>query len=140
MNLQLNISTLINVKVCPSDHYTQWVCGFVQCMQEEKSEHSRTCMLDCLGNIMEDASDFSWDSSKACHTVALTNMEADSFNWTDTDKIDSIRCAHAKRHTSGAQTSVSCLSVKKYKNPQSKIVSFADTFRKVPVRTLHITE
>ena len=62
-------------------------------------------MLDYLGNIMEDASDLSWDSAKACHAVVLTNMEADRLNWADTDKIDRIRCAHAQRHTSGAQTS-----------------------------------
>ena len=48
---------------------TQWVSGFVCCMQEEKSEQSRICMLDYLLNIMEDALDFSWDSAKACHAV-----------------------------------------------------------------------
>ena len=37
---------------------TQWVSGFAQCIQEENSELSRTCMLDYPGNIMEDASDF----------------------------------------------------------------------------------
>ena len=35
---------------------SQWVSGFVRCMQEEKSEHNKTCMLDYLGNIMEDMS------------------------------------------------------------------------------------
>ena len=34
-------------------------------------------MLDYLGNLMEDASDFSWESAKASHAVVLTNMEAD---------------------------------------------------------------
>ena len=62
---------------------TQWVSDFVYCMQEEKSEQSRTCMLDYLGNIMEDASDFSWDSAKAYHAVVLTSMEADRLSWTD---------------------------------------------------------
>ena len=64
---------------------------------------------------MEDASDFSWDSAKACHAVILTNMEADRLNWADTDKIDRIQCAHAQRHTSEAQTSASCSTVKKNK-------------------------
>ena len=85
-------------------------------MQEEKSEQSRTCMLDYLGNIMEDAPDFSWDSAKACHAVVLTNMEADRLNWTDTDKIDHIyrtKAYKTQRHTLRAQTSASCLSVKK---------------------------
>ena len=34
---------------------TQWASRFVRCMQEEKSEQNKTCMLDYLGNIMEDA-------------------------------------------------------------------------------------
>ena len=97
---------------------TQWVFRFVWCMHEEKSEQSRTCMLDYLGNIMEDA--FSWDSAKACHAVVLTNVEANRLNWTDTDKIDHIHCAHAQRHTSRAQTSASCSVVKKNKTPYSK--------------------
>ena len=37
---------------------TQWVFGFVQCIQEERSEAARECMLNYLGNLMEDASDF----------------------------------------------------------------------------------
>ena len=36
---------------------TQWVSGFVRCIQEEKSGETRACMLDYLGNLMEDASD-----------------------------------------------------------------------------------
>ena len=99
---------------------TQWVSGFVRCMQEERSEHNKTCMLDYLGNIMEDASDFSWDSAKACHAVVLTNMEADRLNWADTDKIDRIQRAHAQRHTSGAQTSGTRSIAKKGKTPYTK--------------------
>ena len=34
-------------------------------------------MLNYLGNLMEDASDFSWDSAKAAHVILLTDMEAD---------------------------------------------------------------
>ena len=32
-------------------------------------------MLDYLGNLMEDASDFSLESAKASRAVVLTNME-----------------------------------------------------------------
>ena len=42
---------------------TQWVSGFVRYIQEEKSEQSRSAMLNYLGNLMED--DFLWDSAKA---------------------------------------------------------------------------
>ena len=109
-------------------------------MQEEKSEHNKTCMLDYLGNIMEDASDFSWDSAKACHAVILINMEADRLNWADTDKIDRIRRAHAQRHTSGAQTSVSHSTVKKGKTSYTKNGVIAGTFKKVPANIPHITK
>ena len=53
---------------------TQWVSGFVWCIQEEKSDAAKECMLDYLGNLMEDASDFSWEAAKASHAIALTNM------------------------------------------------------------------
>ena len=52
-------------------------------------------MLDYLGNIMEDASDFSWESAKVAHAFLLTNMEADRVNWSETDNIDGVRRAHA---------------------------------------------
>ena len=55
-----------------------------------------------------------------CHAVVLTNMEADRLNWTDADKINCVRHAHAQRHTLGAQTSASCSVVKNNKNPHSK--------------------
>ena len=80
---------------------SQWVSGFVRCIQEEKSEAAKSSMLDYLGNLMEDASDFSWESAKASHAIVLTNMEADHLQWTETDKLDCIRRAHAQRH--GAQ-------------------------------------
>ena len=77
---------------------TQWVAGFIRCIQEEKSESNRASMLDYLGNLMEDASDFSWEAAKASHAILLTNMEGDRIKWGDTDKIDRIRRAHAQRH------------------------------------------
>ena len=64
---------------------THWVSGFVRCIQEEKSGETRASMLDYLENLMEDASDFSWESAKASHAVVLTNMEADRLQWSDTE-------------------------------------------------------
>ena len=77
---------------------SQWVSGFVRCIQEEKSEAAKFSMLDYLGNLMEDASDFSWESAKASHAIVLTNMEADRLQWTETDKLNRIRRAHAQKH------------------------------------------
>ena len=100
---------------------TQWVAGFVRCIQEEKSEEASACMLDYLGNLMEDASDFSWESAKASHAIVLTNMEADRLQWTDTDKVDRIRRAHAQRHVGVGQNSTARPSLlKKSKNGGSK--------------------
>ena len=55
----------------------------------------RASMLDYFGNLMEDASDFSWDSAKACHAILLTNKEADRISWNETEKLHRIRRAHA---------------------------------------------
>ena len=100
---------------------TQWVSGFVRCIQEEKSGAARECMLDYLGNLMEDASDFSWEAAKASHAIALTNMEADRLKWTDTDKLDRICRAHAQRHVNVGQTVNSkALNLKKQKTSNLK--------------------
>ena len=60
---------------------SQWVSGFVRCIQKEKSEASKSSMRDYSGNLMEDASDFSWESAKASHAIVLTNMADDRFQW-----------------------------------------------------------
>ena len=99
---------------------TQWVSGFVRCIQEEKSKAIKSCMLDYLGNIMEDASDFSWESAKAAHAILLINMEADRLNWAETDKIDRIHRAHAQRHITGTQNSATCPVNRKVKNTGTK--------------------
>ena len=99
---------------------TQWVSGFVRCIQEEKAETCRSAMLDYLANLMEDASDFSWDSAKACHAILLTNMEADRVSWVETDKVDRFRRAHAQRHVTGVQTSATRSVSKKPKMVYSK--------------------
>ena len=84
---------------------THWVSGFVRCIQEEKYETVRASMLDYLGNLMEDASDFSWDSTKVCHAILLTNKEADRISWNETEKLHRIRRAHTQRHITTASTS-----------------------------------
>ena len=66
----------------------QSMSGFVLCIQKEKSGAAKECMLDYLGNLMEDAFDFSWESAKASHAIVLTNVEADQLQWTGTDKLD----------------------------------------------------
>ena len=75
---------------------TQWVSGFVRCIQEKKSEQSRSAMLDYLGNLT-DASDFSWDWAKRCNAILLTNKEADRVSWVEKDEAQiSATCSVTK--------------------------------------------
>ena len=60
-------------------------------------------MLDYL-NLLENATDLSWAAAKASHAVMLCRMEqgggggGGGKEWSDVEKIDRIRHAHAQRH------------------------------------------
>ena len=59
-------------------------------------------MLDYVINLLDDATDFSWASAKACHAVLLCCMaQGEKQSWSQTDKIDRVRRAHAQRHIEG---------------------------------------
>ena len=58
-------------------------------------------MVSYLGDLMEDATDFSWQGAKAAHAVLLCKMERGSLQWEDLDRIDRIRMALAQKHVSG---------------------------------------
>ena len=70
---------------------TQWVQGFCWNILEEKSGKRKDLMVAYLGDLMEDATDFTWQGAKAAHAVLLCEME-------DTDRLDRIRRAHAQKH------------------------------------------
>ena len=74
---------------------TQFVQGFAKNILDEKNWDIREHMLQYLGDLMEDASDFSWVSAKASHAVMLCEMETGNLTWSDTSRIDRIRRAHA---------------------------------------------
>ena len=80
---------------------TQWVQGFCKNVLEQKSSERRDIMVSYLGDLMEDATDFSWQGAKAAHAVLLCEMERGSLQWEDLDRIDRIRRAHAQKHVSG---------------------------------------
>ena len=86
---------------------TQSVFDFVRCVQEENSDAARSSMLDYLSNLIEGASDFSWESAKASHEIVLTHMEVDCLRWTDTDKLDRIWRAQSQRHSALGQSNAS---------------------------------
>ena len=79
---------------------TQWVAGFCRIMKEEKNSEIKDSMLDYLVSLFDDANDFSWDAAKASHAVLLCRMEQGEIrNYTELEKIDRIRRAHAQRHS-----------------------------------------
>ena len=74
---------------------TQWVQGFCRNILEEKSGKRKDLMISYLGDLMEDATDFSWQGAKAAHAVLLCEMERGSLQWENTDRLDRICRAHA---------------------------------------------
>ena len=80
---------------------TQWVQGFCKNVLEQKSSVRRDIMVSYLGDLMEDATDFSWQGAKAAHAVLLCEMEQSSLQWEDLDCIDRIHRAHSQKHVSG---------------------------------------
>ena len=71
------------------------MAGFCRSMREEINEKNREFMLDYLVNSL----DFSWAAAKASHAVLLCRMEQGEVkDWSEVEKIDRIRRAHAQRH------------------------------------------
>ena len=67
---------------------------------EQKSSEIKNIMVSYLSDLMEDATDFSWQGAKAGHAVLLCEMQQGSLQWEDMDHIDQIRRAHAQKHIS----------------------------------------
>ena len=73
-------------------------------MLEELDHKIREKMIQYMGELMEDAKDFSWQGAKAAHAVLMCEFERGGTNWEDTARIDRIRRAHAQKHNSGGKT------------------------------------
>ena len=82
---------------------TQLIQGFTRNILDESGGKIREQMLWYLNDLMEDATDFSWASAKAAHTVLVCEMERGTVCWSDTSRIDCIRRAHAQKHNFGKQ-------------------------------------
>ena len=82
----------------------QWMAG---CLKGalDLDESDRLKNLHYLADLLQDASDFSFDSAKACHAVVLTTMEHDKVSWQDTSDLDCFRRQHAQVHTKPGQNS-----------------------------------
>ena len=83
---------------------TQWVQGFSKNILEQKSSSRRDAIVSYLSDLMEDATDFSWQGAKAAHAVLLCKMEHGSLTWENGERIDRIRRAHAQKHVPSRQT------------------------------------
>ena len=58
----------------------------------------RDFKLEYFISLMEDATDFCFESAKACHAVVLTTMEIGKLSWQETEKLDRLRRTHAQKH------------------------------------------
>ena len=79
---------------------SQWVQGFCKNVLDEPDQKIREKMIQYMGELMEDATDFTWQGAKAAYAVLLCEFERGSVNWEDTARIDRIRRAHAQKHVS----------------------------------------
>ena len=77
---------------------TQWIQGFCRNILEENSVERGDAVVSYMADLMEDATDFSWQGTKAAHTLMLCEMERSVLTWEDTERIDRIRRAHAQKH------------------------------------------
>ena len=82
---------------------TQSIQGFCRNVLEESDRGHIDIMIVYLSDLMEDATDFSWQGAKVAHSVLLYEMERGLLKWEDSDRIDRIRRAHAQKHNSNKQ-------------------------------------
>ena len=60
----------------------------------------REQMISYMSDLMEDATNFSWQGAKAAHAVLCCELERGTVTWNDSHRIDRIRRAHAQKHVS----------------------------------------
>ena len=66
---------------------------------DEPSQTFREKILCYLGDLMKDATDFSWDSAKVAHPVLLFKLERRVLTGADISRIEQIWRAHAQKHS-----------------------------------------
>ena len=55
------------------------------------AEPNRLKYLHYFADLLQDASDLSFNSVKACHAIVFTTMEHDMVSWQDTSDLDCFR-------------------------------------------------
>ena len=102
----------------------QFVAGFLRSYQLISDCKTKENMIDYMASLMEDASDFSFESARASHAVLLSSMEADRCDWLDTEQIDRCRRANAQRHTAPSNRSNEVQISNQNSRKQSKLCKF----------------
>ena len=93
-------------------------------MRNQYDTKIREHILDYVIHLLEDAQDFSWSAAKASHAVLLCRKEQGEISgWSDFDKIDRIRCAHAQRHVTAP-----LIKVKKLNKSLNNQVKFSHVY------------
>ena len=67
-------------------------------------DQDRNKNLHYSADLLQDASDLSFEGAKACHAVVLTTMEHDKVSWQDTSNLDCFRRQHAQVHVKSTPT------------------------------------
>ena len=80
----------------------QWMSGCIKGALD-LCDSDRVHALKYFSSLLKDTSDFSFDSTKACHAVVLSTMEQDKLTWSDTLELDRLRRQHAQRHVAPSQ-------------------------------------
>ena len=78
--------------------------GFCWDVLEEKSQKWKDIMICYLGDLTEDATDFTWQGAKTSYAVLLCDMERGSLKWENTDRIYRTKCVHAQKHVLDPKT------------------------------------
>ena len=77
------------------------MAGFCQTIQEEADPKMKEYILDYVIELLDDATNFYWASTKASQAVLLCHMEEGEFqSWLETEKIDRVCRTHAQKHSS----------------------------------------
>ena len=60
---------------------TQWVQGVCRNILEETSRDRKDIMVSYLADLIQNATDFTWQGAKAAHAVLMCEMERGTVQW-----------------------------------------------------------
>ena len=95
----------------------------------EKSESRKDSMISYLRDLMEDATDFSWQGVKVAHAVLLCKMEWGWLSWEHTDRIDRVRRAHAQKHIPSGKPNWGRADKKPWQELSNQLMSLSERSR-----------